>query len=366
MASPSSLLSEEQFQCSICLDIFTSPVSTPCGHNFCMVCIGGYWDSSVECQCPLCKETFYRRPDLRVNTFIAGMAEQMKKLMLSPPEEHSAQPGDVPCDICTGRKLRAVKSCLVCLASYCSVHIKPHYDAAKLNQHKLIEPVSDIEDRLCKKHQKVLELFCREDQICVCQFCTETDHSGHNTVSLKEECRQKKAQLGETEAEVQQKIQDRLKKVEEIRQAVELSRLGAQREAEDSEQVFRALVRSIERSQAELLELIEEKQRAVERRAEGLIEELEQEITELERRRTELEQLSHTEDHIHFIQRIPSLLTRLHSMDRDDIDFHSDSCFHSMRKALTGIEATIKEELKKLDERELHRLRRHAGSAGGD
>ncbi|XP_066578137.1 E3 ubiquitin-protein ligase TRIM39 [Amia ocellicauda] len=360
MASPSSLLCEEQFQCSICLEIFTSPVSTPCGHNFCMVCIGGYWDSSVECQCPMCKETFYRRPDLRVNTFIAGMAEQMKKLMLSPPEEHSAQPGDVPCDICTGRKLRAVKSCLVCLASYCSVHIKPHYDAAKLNQHKLIEPVSDIEDRLCKKHQKVLELFCREDQICVCQFCTETDHSGHNTVSLKEECRQKKAQLGETEAEVQQKFQDRLKKVEEIRQAVELSRLGAQREAEDSEQVFRALVRSIERSQAELLELIEEKQRAAERWAEGLIEELEQEITELERKRTELGQLSHTEDHIHFLQSLPALRPSPHTKDWSDITVTSDLCLEAVRRAVSQLEERLREGLEELPEIKLQRLRRHA------
>ncbi|XP_066577470.1 E3 ubiquitin-protein ligase TRIM39 isoform X3 [Amia ocellicauda] len=279
MANPSSLLSEEQFQCSICLDIFTRPVSTPCGHNFCMACIGGYWDSSAVCQCPLCKETFYRRPDLRINTTLKEISEKIRtRLNLS--EERSAQPGEVPCDFCTGRKLRAVKSCL--------------------------------------------------------------------------------AQLRETEAEVQQKIQDRLKKVEEIRQAVELSRLGAQRETEDSEQVFRALVCSIVRSQAELLELIEEKHRAAERRAEGLIEELEQEITELVKRCTELEQLSHTEDHIHFLQSLPALPPPPHSKDWADVTVTSDLSLENLRSVVFKLEETLREELKNLYGIELKRIQQCA------
>uniref|UniRef100_A0A3B4V737 RING-type domain-containing protein n=1 Tax=Seriola dumerili TaxID=41447 RepID=A0A3B4V737_SERDU len=58
-----------QFLCSICLDVFTDPVTTPCGHNFCKNCITTHWDISDRCQCPMCKEVFYVRPQLRVNTF---------------------------------------------------------------------------------------------------------------------------------------------------------------------------------------------------------------------------------------------------------------------------------------------------------
>ncbi|XP_066577919.1 E3 ubiquitin-protein ligase TRIM39-like [Amia ocellicauda] len=304
--------------------------------------------------------TFCRRPDIHANSCIAGMAEQLNKVRLSPPEERSAQPGEVPCDICTERKLKAVKSCLVCLASYCQTHLEPHERVKTLKTHKLIEPVRDIEDRLCKKHQRILELFCREDQICVCQFCTETDHKTHSTVTLEEECRNKKTQLGETEAEVQEMIQDRLKKVEDIRQVVELSRLGAQREAKDSEQVFRALVRSIERSQAELLELIEEKQRAAERRAEGLIEELEKEITELERKRSELEQLSHTEDHIHFLQSLPALPPPPHTKDWSDVTVTSGFCLEAVRRAVSQLEERLGEELEKLPEIKLKRIQQCA------
>ncbi|XP_069044931.1 E3 ubiquitin-protein ligase TRIM39-like [Lepisosteus oculatus] len=360
MASPSSVLSEEQFQCSICLDTFTSPVSTPCGHSFCLACIGGYWDSSDVCQCPMCKETFYRRPDLRVNRSLAEITEHFKRTRVSSDEGLCANPGEVSCDFCTGRKLKAVKSCLVCLASYCETHMEPHLRVTTLKKHRLIEPVMSLEDRLCEKHERLLELFCRTDQTCVCQFCTESDHRTHSTVPLEQECGVKKTQLRKTEAEVQQMIQDRLKKVEEIKQAVELSKSSAEREIVDSVQVFTALQNSTERIQAELIELIEEKQRAAERRAEGIIKELEQEITELKRRNTELEQLSHTEDHIHFLQSFPSLCSPPHPKDWSDITVHPDLCLGAVRRAVCQLEDRLREEVKRLSEEEFERLRKHA------
>nr|XP_023990338.1 tripartite motif-containing protein 47-like [Salvelinus alpinus] len=169
-------------------------------------------------------------------------------------------------------------------------------EVSALKRHKLINPVQNLEDKMCKKHNRPLELFCRTDKMCVCQFCT--DHKCHDTVPLEEERGERKAQLRKTDAEVQQMIQERLKKVQEIKHSVDLSKREAEREISDSVQVFTDLVRSIERSQAELIEVIEEKQKAAERQAEGLIKELEQELTELQRRSTELEQLSHTEDHL--------------------------------------------------------------------
>ncbi len=48
-------------------------------------------------------------------------------------------------------------------------------------------------------------------------------------------------------------------------------------------------MRSIERCQAELLEMMEEKQKAAEKQEEKLIQELQQEITELKMRNTELD-----------------------------------------------------------------------------
>ncbi|XP_055761876.1 E3 ubiquitin-protein ligase TRIM39-like [Salvelinus fontinalis] len=352
MATSSSLLSEEQFLCSVCLDLFTEPVSIPCGHNYCKACISGYWDTSDLCQCPMCKKTFDRRPDLFVNTFISEMAAQFRQTVevkaTSSPHQCPDIIVELPCDICTGMKVKALKSCLVCQTSYCETHLEPHQRVPALKRHKLINPVENLEDRMCKKHDRPLELFCRSDQTCVCQFCTETDHKTHATVPIEEECGERKAQLRTTEAEVQHMIQKRLQKVQEIKHSVDLSKREAEREISDSVQVFTDLVRSIERSQAELIEVIEEKQKAAEREAEGLIKELEQEITELQRRSTELEQLSHAEDHLYLLQNFPSLCTPPPTKDWSRISVHSDLCVGTMRRAVSQLEETLISLMKSL------------------
>uniref|UniRef100_A0A3B1J5V8 E3 ubiquitin-protein ligase TRIM39-like n=1 Tax=Astyanax mexicanus TaxID=7994 RepID=A0A3B1J5V8_ASTMX len=220
-------LSEDQLQCSICLEVFTDPVSTPCGHNFCMVCLRSYWASSSHCQ------SEFKSPD-------------------EPP-------------------------------------FKRKRTVANLKKHKLMDPVENLEDYICQKHERPLELFCRDDQTCVCQFCIETDHRTHSTVPIEKE-----------------------------------SKCIEKKEA-DSVEIFRALVGCIERSQAELLEVMEEKQKAAESEAEEFIKEMEQEITELKRKNTELEQISHTEEHLHFLQvRVPLFLDSVLDVIMDPVTAHPD------------------------------------------
>ncbi|XP_075945802.1 bloodthirsty-related gene family, member 16 [Anarhichas minor] len=92
MSAASCLLTEDQFLCSICLDVFTDPVSTSCGHNFCKTCITQHWNVNVPYQCPNCKEVFYTRPELRVNTLISEISELKKRSteveQLSRAEDH--------------------------------------------------------------------------------------------------------------------------------------------------------------------------------------------------------------------------------------------------------------------------------------
>uniref|UniRef100_G3Q837 Uncharacterized protein n=1 Tax=Gasterosteus aculeatus TaxID=69293 RepID=G3Q837_GASAC len=274
MASANYGPSEDQFLCSICLDVFTDPVTTSCGHNFCMNCINEHWNTSDQNLCPMCKKDFITRPDLRVNTFISEKASS------SSSEQQESKPGEVPCDVCTGTKVKALKSCLVCVASYCETHLEPHLTMSGLKRHQLMDPVENLEGRMCTKHDKPLELFCKSDQTCVCMLCSVLDHKMHDVVPLKEEYEEKKVELKKTEAEIQQMIQKRRLKI----------------------QVFTDLMESVERGLKELLKTIEEKQETTKKQAEAFIRELEEEISELMKRSAEVEQLSLSEDHLHILQ----------------------------------------------------------------
>ncbi|XP_026111276.1 eukaryotic translation initiation factor 4 gamma 1-like [Carassius auratus] len=337
MSSSMSSLSEE-IQCSVCLDVFTDPVSTPCGHNFCKICLNKCWDNSQTYSCPYCNETFKQRPDLKINTTLRELVDHCKK---KSPEKTT----EVLCDICEERKLKALKSCLVCQSSYCDSHLEPHLRVAGLKKHKLMDPVSNLEDYICQKHEKPLDLFCRDDQTYVCSICTVTDHKNHNTVTIEEESQEKKTELMKTQKDVQQMIQNRIKKIQDIKHSAEVRKRNTEKEKAVHVELFTDLIRSIERHQTELLEMMEEHQKAAEKQEQELIEELEQEITELKMRNTELEQLSHTEDHLHLLQIHSSLCSSRNTKNWPEISMKTHESLETLRRALTQLKDTIDEKL---------------------
>ncbi|XP_050993662.1 E3 ubiquitin-protein ligase TRIM39-like [Labeo rohita] len=327
MSSSSGPLTEE-LQCSICLDVFTDPVSTPCGHNFCKTCLNKYWDNSQTCNCPYCKETFNQRPDLKINTTLREIVDHYEK---KNPKEKP----EVLCDFCEETKLKALKSCLVCQSSYCETHLQPHFKVAGLKKHKLMDPVSNLEHYICQKHERPLELFCRDDQTCVCLMCTVTDHKNHNTVPIEVESGEKKTQLMKTQKDIQQMIQDRIKKIQDIKHSVEVRK----------------------RFFTELLEMMEEQQKAAEKQEQDLVEDLEQEITELKMRNTELEQLLHTEDHLHLLQIYSSLCGPRKPRNWPEISMRTYKNLKILRRTLSQQQETLD---KKLTQTELKWMRQYA------
>ncbi|CAL8290421.1 unnamed protein product [Lota lota] len=357
MASNSSW-SEDNFSCPICLDVFNSPVTTPCGHNFCRTCITRFWDGQVQYKCPVCNKLFQTRPDLQVNTFISEMVDQFRR-SVRVTEQPCVEPGEVPCDVCTGTQLKAVKSCLVCFTSYCQTHLEPHQRVAGLKRHRLVEPMDRLEDRMCKKHDRLLELFCQTEQVCVCQFCTETDHKSHPVVPLKEEYEVKTAQLEKIETEVQQMIQERQRKIQEIADTVDRSKADADREIADGVQVFTALMRYIEKWQDEFNQTVKERLKSTEKEAEDLFKKLEQEIGDLTNRISEVKQLSQIEDHLHFLQTFRSLKSPPPTRDWTTVEVRPPSYVGTLRRSLDQLEETLNMEMKNLRAAELKRVQQY-------
>ncbi|XP_045073578.1 tripartite motif-containing protein 16-like [Coregonus clupeaformis] len=331
MAQQGVLLDQDQFCCSVCLDLLKEPVTTACGHSY-------------------CRETFTPRPNLRKNNMLAEVVEKLKKTGLQaapPPALCYAGPGDVACDFCTGtRKQKALMSCLVCLASYCETHLQPHYEFPPLKKHKLVKATAQLQEKICSHHDKLLEVYCRTDQQCICLLCVMDEHKGHETVSAAAERTEKQRQLGMSQQKVQQRFQEREKDLKELQQAVECLKRSAQAAVEDSDKIFTELIRSIERRRSEVKELIRAQEKAQVSQAEGLLEQLEQEIAELRKRSTELEQLSHTEDHIHFLQSYQSLSGTSVYSDLPSIVVRPLQYFGDVSKTVSELREKLEDVLK--------------------
>ena len=170
-ASPGeSCTLENHLKCIICTETFQDPVTTACGHSFCKKCL----DRSLtfnDITCPLCKEHLSKTP--KVNIVLRTVIEQMIKTQEKDDNEYTGAPGEVACDICTERKLKAKKSCLVCLASYCPTHLENHSSTKRLKGHKLVEPVENLDERACLQHGRPLELYSKKKETCICVSCMD-------------------------------------------------------------------------------------------------------------------------------------------------------------------------------------------------
>nr|XP_029137813.1 tripartite motif-containing protein 16-like isoform X2 [Labrus bergylta] len=312
MAQRENQLDRERFCCSICLELLKDPVTTSCGHSYCITCVKSHWDTEDEKRvysCPQCRQVFTPRPVLVKSTMLADLVEELKKtgLQAAPADHCYAGSEDVACDVCTGRKLKAQKACLVCMISFCEKHLQPHYDSTAYSKHKLVEPSKKIQENVCSRHDEVMKMFCRTDQQSICYLCSVDEHKGHDTVSAAAERSEKQRELEVSRENIQQRIQDREKDVKLLQQEVEAINGSADKTVGNSEKMFTELIRLMEKRRSDVKQQVRSQQQTEVSRVKELQEKLEQEITELKRRDAEMKKLSHTQDHNQFLHDYPSL-----------------------------------------------------------
>ncbi|XP_039885340.1 tripartite motif-containing protein 16-like [Simochromis diagramma] len=344
-------MDQTKFCCSVCLDLLKDPVTIPCGHSYCMNCIKSFWDEEEKKKiysCPQCRQTFTPRPVLVKNILVADLVEELKKIALqAAPADHCyAGPEDVACDVCTGRKIKAFKSCLVCLVSYCEKHLQPHFVSSAFETHKLVEPSKKLQENICSRHDEVMKMFCRTDQQSICYLCSVDEHKGHDTVSAAAERTERQRELEVSRQNIQQRIQDREKDVKLLQQEVEAINQSADQTVEHSEKIFTELIHLIQKRSSDVKQQIRSQQETEVSRVKELQEKLEQEITELKRKDAELKQLSHTEDHIQFLHNYPSLSALSESTDSSSINIRPLSYFEDVTAAVSEVRDKLQDILR--------------------
>lgn len=309
-----STLNRDNYLCSICLELLSDPVCLSCGHSYCRGCMSEHWDKEdvkAIYSCPQCRQTFTPRPALVKNTVLADLMEDLKRsgLQDDPSNCCYAGHGDVACDLCTGRKTKAVKSCLVCLVSFCEQHVQSHYQVAGLKRHKLVEPSAHLQDNICPRHDEVIKIFCRQDGQGICYLCAIDEHKGHDTISAQAERNKRQIDLSEHQKAMQERIQNIEDDVEFLQQVTTSTNQSADQAIENADRVFDQLSHCIERRRSKVKEEIRTKERTEVGRVVDRQNNLEEKLTEMKRSVAALDTLAQTEDHIHFLQNYPQNLS---------------------------------------------------------
>lgn len=330
-------INQGSFCCPVCVDL-KDPVVIPCGHSFCKDCIEAHWNAeTVEeiYSCPLCEQKFTTRPHPLNRIHSATLVEDLKVGQDVTDDHLYAGPGDLACDVCTDRKLKAIHFCLVCLISFCGKHVQAHVESPAYKKHKLVEPSKKLQKSICSRHDELMKMFCRTDQQLICYLCSVEDHKGHVIVSASAETTEKHKELDNS----RKNLQDRIKVLEE-----ELKVLR-----EENEAVNRAADKTMEDSEEILTKMISDVRQKVRSTQQGhlshlkeLQEQVDQEITELKKRDVELKSLSHTEDHSEFLHDYVSMS----SLGQATALKRPPRCFEGMTAAVSQLRDKLQEVLK--------------------
>lgn len=388
-AAAPELFSEQELTCSICLDLFNDPVSTPCGHNFCQACIGGYWASSPVCTCPLCKRQFNERPQLSINKVFALIADKYKLARygaagLPPPPVSNGTSGSMAtitdtgstnpflsatataseevvwCDVCTGVKQPAVSSCLTCTASYCTEHVQPHHTTPFYAKHPLMDPQEALRGRTCPIHHRLLEVYCRTCQRCICAICVLEEHRTHKTVSVQTERLGKQKQMARTEQEILNRMKAKEIRVTDLKRKLEGVQNYADRERGEVEHLLDEVSASLDRIRSQVVGGIQNQLDAVMSKGEELVDRLEAELEQLTDRRATLEMQAISQDHIGFLQSFEEATAPLSEEQEEEVDEASEFQLHLH---LGDIKSSLSEIKDKMDDVRMGEVRSR-GSRG--
>ncbi|XP_055286366.1 E3 ubiquitin-protein ligase TRIM11 isoform X3 [Moschus berezovskii] len=163
MAAPDlSTNLQEEATCAICLDYFTDPVMTDCGHNFCRECIRRCWGQPEgPYACPECRELFPQR-NLRPNRPLAKMAEMARRLH---------PPSPVPQGVCAAHREPLAAFCgdelrLLCAAcersgEHWAHRVRPLQDAAE----DLKKMVETQRQNVLTEFERLRRLLVEEEQL---------------------------------------------------------------------------------------------------------------------------------------------------------------------------------------------------------
>ncbi|KAM9210163.1 E3 ubiquitin/ISG15 ligase TRIM25 isoform 1-T1 [Dugong dugon] len=306
----------EELSCSICLELFKMPVTTPCGHNFCASCLDETWAvQGSPYRCPQCRAVYETRPQQNKNTVLCAVvekflrAEQVRAVSVDcwTPPARSADPSaaeQVACDHCL--KAAAAKTCLVCMASFCQEHLQPHLDSPVFQDHPLQPPIRDLLHRKCSQHNRLREFFCPEHGECICHICL-VEHKACSPAPLSQASTDLETKLKQKLAIMYSQINGASKALEAVRARQQDMREAANRKMDEIRQEYMEIKALVEASEASSIHKMKEEEKRVSYKFDHIFQVLLKKKSEIQTLKEEIEVALSKGDEFEFLEKASKL-----------------------------------------------------------
>uniref|UniRef100_A0AAR2LE01 Uncharacterized protein n=1 Tax=Pygocentrus nattereri TaxID=42514 RepID=A0AAR2LE01_PYGNA len=211
-------LSEEDFSCPVCCDIFRDPVLLSCSHSVCKTCLQQFWETKGSRECPVCRRRSSKEY-LPINLALKNLCESF----LESRSQRSSAGSEGLC-VLHNEKLKLFclddqqPVCVVCQTS------KKH------RNHKFCpvdEAVTEFKDKLksalepLQKNLRVLEEVKRDYDQTAAHIKTQAQHTERQIKEEFEKLHQflrdeEAARIAALKEEEKQKSQMMSRKIEEM------------------------------------------------------------------------------------------------------------------------------------------------------
>ncbi|KAA0722907.1 Zinc-binding protein A33 [Triplophysa tibetana] len=325
-------------QCPICKDLFEDLVTNGCGHSSSQCCMDQHIRMSNQ-QCLLCQEPVYTR--CSVNAALKAILQEFVQVQNADLSLYTGERGEIPCNICDENlPLRAVKSCLTCLLSYCERHLKSHQSLVRHRGHKLVSPVERMDEKACPVHGRPLELYCKRDKRLMCTLCLK---AGEDVVSLETERERKEAEQPNNINGQESMTNQSENNFKYLQNTAKKYQAQIDRERREIKEVFAEVMDVVRRAEEDLLAPLEDGRRCLEKEE---AEKTQQEIPKYGERIDHFNQNKKKKDDTAFNQAHPSVPAEF----KDDLTVSSDTelKFGSMRNINSSALASIRTQLENL------------------
>ncbi|XP_073403381.1 E3 ubiquitin-protein ligase TRIM39-like [Dendrobates tinctorius] len=286
----------DELNCSICLSLYTDPVSLRCGHNFCRSCIVSVLDAQEAAggySCPDCRAEYPERPALGKNLKLENIVERFSS---TQPDMETR----IFCIYCTKSPVPAVKSSLQCETSLCDDHLTAHNKTA---DHILTEPTTFFANKKCSHHKKVLEYYCPQDAACLCvSCCLIGKHRGHQVELLDEASEKKKKELMEYHSELNPKKAEIQTRVQNLQYHKWKIQEKASDERKNVRKIFKAIRKQLKMTEKKALSEVTRQEEKIVSQISDLIKKLEIQEEELSRKMRHVEEMCRVTDPIRLLK----------------------------------------------------------------